>query len=427
MNESLLQFIWMHSLYDATGIKTIAGEPVIVSYCGRLNRDAGPDFLEAKVRVGDTLLVGNVELHMKSSDWYRHGHQHDAAYRHLALHVVYEDDAPGEDHTIPVIALRDRVSPEIIARYSGMQNNREKLPCSGLHEQVRSLTKEAWLTRLLAERWEEKLAEWDMLLGSAGDDWSNLLYWRMAANFGFKTNAEPFLMLARSLPLNTLSRHKDSLVQLEALLFGQAGMLEGDFIDDYPRELQREYDYLRKKYRLKPLNQGVWKFMRMRPANFPTIRIAQFACLIHKSVHLFSQIAERHTVAELEQLLDVTASDYWTDHYRFDAARSNAFPAALGKSSILNIVINTIAPIQFLYAARHGTQELQEKALQLLESVPAESNHVIRLMESYNWTPVNAAQSQAMIQLYNRYCFSKRCLECAVGHSIFKSSVPRLI
>jgi hypothetical protein len=259
------------------------------------------------------------------------------------------------------------------------------------------------------------------MLENSAEDWRNLLYWRMAANFGFKTNATPFLILAQSLPINIPTRHKDNLLQLEALFFGQAGMLEDDFKDDYPRELEREYDYLRKKYKLKPITGHLWKFLRMRPANFPTVRIAQFAALVHRSLHLFSQIIETHSVKEIEPLLDVTASSYWDTHFQFDVAQDKPSKKSLGRSSIQNIIINTIAPIQFLYAARQDTHKLQEKALQLLEAVPAEKNNIITLWEEHSWHAENAAQSQALIQLYNNYCSSKRCLDCTIGLNIIKA------
>jgi len=198
-------------------------------------------------------------------------------------------------------------------------------------------------------------------------------------------------------------------------------MLDDDFVDDYPRELQREYDYLKKKYQLKPIKKELWKFLRMRPVNFPTVRIAQFAALVHQSAHLFSQIIETHSVKEIGPLLDVRASGYWDTHYRFDAEQDKPLPKVLGKSSIENIIINTIAPVQFLYAARQDTVKLQEQALQLLEAVPAEHNNITRIWEENNWTAVNAAQSQALLQLYNNYCSKKRCLECTVGLNIIRA------
>ncbi len=421
MNEALFQFIWQHNLYSPVGLATTAGEPLTVIYSGRINRDAGPDFHEAKIKIGSTILVGNVELHTRSSDWLRHGHQNDAAYSNLALHVVYEDDSKDVAGNTPTLELKDHIPLQVIARYAGLVQATQRLPCAGQHQGVKDITKESWMSRLLAERWEQKLQDWNVLLENSAEDWRNLLYWRMAANFGFKTNATPFLILAQSLPLNIPTRHKDNLLQLEALFFGQAGMLDGDFKDDYPRELQREYDYLKKKYKLKPIPVVLWKFLRMRPVNFPSVRIAQFAALVHKSLHLFSQIIETHSVKEIGPLLDVKASSYWDTHYRFDVPQEQPSPKALGKTSVENIIINTIAPIQFLYAARQDTGMLQERALQLLEAVPAEQNNITRLWEENNWPAVNAAQSQALLQLYNNYCSSKRCLECTIGLNIIRS------
>jgi len=421
MNETLFQFIWQYSLYQPIGLHTADGEPLTVIHCGRLNRDAGPDFSEAKIKIGSTILVGNVELHIRSSDWLRHGHQHDNAYQNLVLHVVYENDIENVVDNTPVLVLKDHISQHVIDRSAALLHTTNKLPCAQQHTQVRDITKESWLNRLLAERWEHKLADWNILLENSAEDWRNLLYWRMAANFGFKINATPFLMLAQSLPLNIPTKHKDNLMQIEALFFGQAGMLDDDFVDDYPRQLQREYDYLKKKYKLKPIAKHLWKFLRMRPANFPTIRIAQFAALVYKSIHLFSQIIEMRSVKEIEPLLDITASEYWDTHFQFDVAQEKATPKSLGKTSVQNIVINTIAPIQFLYAARQDTYKLQERALQLLEDVPAEENNITRIWADNSWKPANAAQSQALLQLYNGYCTSRRCLECSIGLSIMRS------
>jgi hypothetical protein len=422
MNEALFQFIWQYSLYQPVGLHTADGEPLTVIYCGKLNRDAGPDFLEAKIKIGSTILVGNVELHIKSSDWLRHGHQHDAVYKNLILHVVYENDIADAAAGTPVLDLHKHIPQHIIPQYSRLIQTTNKLPCAGQHINVRQITKESWLSRLLAERWEQKLADWNVLLENSAEDWRNLLYWRMAANFGFKTNATPFLMLAQSLPLNLAAKHRENIMQIEALLFGQAGMLEETFEDDYANALQKEYGYLRKKYKLTPIAGYLWKFLRMRPANFPTIRIAQFAALIHKSVHLFSQIIETHSVKEIEPLLDVTASSYWDTHFQFDVPQKKAIPKSLGDLSVQNIIINTIAPIQFLYAAKQDTQNLQERALQLLEAVPAEKNNITRIWEGNGWLAANAAHSQALLQLYNNYCSSKRCLECTVGLNIIRQA-----
>ena len=421
MNEALLQFIWQYSLYHPAGLISTDGEVITVVHPGRLNRDSGPDFTEAKIKVGDTLLVGHVELHINSSDWLKHGHQDDAAYHNIILHVVYNDDIGKVADNVPVLELARYIPGYVPAQYTALVNNAESIPCAKQLSSVRDITKESWLSRLLAERWEQKLGDWDELLQQSAGDWGQLLYWRMAANFGFKVNAVPFLMMARSLPLSILGRHRDNLMQIEALLFGQAGMLNADLEDDYARELKKEYQYLKQKYKLEPIAAHIWKFMRMRPANFPTIRIAQFAALIHKSLHLFSKIIEINSVKEISPLLEVKASEYWDNHFRLDEAQELPSEKHLGKECMRNIIINTIAPIQFLYASRQGVDRLQEKALQLLDTVPAEKNKILSLWSDTGWQAINASQSQAMLQLYNNYCSHTRCLECSIGLSILKS------
>ncbi len=422
MTEALFQFIWQHSLYRLTELSTTSGETLTIIHPGKLNRDSGPDFLEGRIKIDNTILVGNIELHIKTSDWLKHGHQHDASFQNLVLHVVYDNDTEDLVDNTPVLELKDAIPPHIIDHYKDLMQAPSKLPCSGQHHIVKSITKENWLGRLLAERWEQKLGDWNIMLEDSAEDWRNLLYWRMAANFGFKTNASPFLMLARSLPLNILARHRASLFQVEALLFGQAGMLNLKFTEEYPVSLQAEYAYLRKKYNLTPVPGHLWKYLRMRPANFPSVRIAQFAALIHLSEHLFSQLIETHSVKEIEPFLDITASSYWDRHFRFDEAQELPTPKSLGKDSIRNIVINTIAPIQFLYASKQDTPELREQALSLLESVPAEKNSIISLWTENDWEAVNAAQSQALIQLFNQYCSLRRCLECTIGLNIIRAS-----
>jgi hypothetical protein len=419
MYEQLLQFIWQYSLYRPGGLCTTGGEPVVVVFPGRRNTDAGPDFLAAKVRIGEVLLVGNVELHVRGSDWYRHGHQHDPAYRNIILHVVYRDDAPGPEHT-PVLALEERIPEYVLNRYTSLLQTHQQIPCGRELQRVPLLTREAWLQRLLADRWEEKLAEWEALLRRAAGDWRVLLYWRMAANFGFRTNALPFLLLAQSLPLNVLARHREHLEELEALLFGQAGMLEARFREEYPRRLQEVYRYLQHKYRLMPLQAHIWKFLRMRPANFPSLRLAQFAALVHRSLHLLTRILESTTAEDIHELLDVAASPYWDTHLRFDEPQSRSVKKRLGAASVENIIINTIAPMQFLYAYHHGMQARQRQAVELLESVAAEQNSIVGLWQRNGWNPANAAQSQALIQLYHRYCTPRRCLECSIGLRIIR-------
>lgn len=421
MQEKLLHTIWQFSLYQPQNLKTTAGESVTVIHPGQYNSNAGPDFLEAKVKVGDTTLAGHVEMHVNSSDWHKHGHSNDDAYKNVILHVVYEDDLSGTLEHIPTVCLKSAIDNSVLTEYQYLMYQDKKIPCAGKISEVRDITKYSWYTRMLAERWEQKLFDWKNDLLESKGDWSNLLYIRLAANFGFKVNTEAFMMLANSLPLKVLAKHKTNLLQIEALLFGQAGMLEEEFKDVYPNALKTEYYFLKKKYNLHSIPLHLWKFMRMRPANFPTIRIAQFAALIHQSIHLFSVIIDKSSVKEITQLFKVKASDYWDTHYGFDELSEKEQKKKLGKSSVHNLIINTVAPVKFLYASQQGTEKQKEDALKLLDELPAEQNNIISQWQIINEAPENASQSQAQIQLYNNYCKHKKCLECAIGVSILKS------
>ncbi len=294
------------------------------------------------------------------------------------------------------------------------------LPCASALQGVNDITRSSWLSRMLVERWEQKLGLWNEELQQAGGDWHTLFWWRLASNFGFKINAAPFLLLAQSLPIRIITK-QSSLLQIEALLFGQAGFLSGQFQDDYPQALQSEYQFLQHKYSLKPMEQYLWKFLRLRPANFPTIRIAQLAALIHSLPNLFTTISNKEGTASLTKSLSVRASTYWDRHYRFNEPQSRAVPRMLGSDAIHNIIINTIAPVRFLYTHTHGHAAEAEDALQLLEALPPEDNNIIRIWEAHEWKPAHAGNTQSLIQLYNNYCTNKRCLECAVGLSIIRS------
>jgi hypothetical protein len=421
MNEQFFQFIWQYTLYDTTQLLSTTGEKIVVQYSGKKNTDSGPDFEEAKIKIGNTLWVGNVELHLKTSDWYRHGHQKNKSYDNVILHIVLDNDMPIDAaSTIPVVAMREHISPQVIKNYEVLQYASRNIPCSSHLAKVNSLVKESWLSRLLAERWESKFAEWDALLAQNAGDWRVLLYWRLAANFGFKTNAAPFLALAQSLPVNILGRHHKNLFQIEALFFGQAGMLAQDFEEEYPFKLKQEYEYLQKKYKLKPIQVQLWKFMRMRPANFPSIRIAQFAALVHQSLHLFTQIISASSLKDLTELFEVTASDYWDNHFRLDEIRKGSSPKNLGLDSVHNIIINTLAPVRFMYSSRSGLGNHCESSMSLLEQLSPEKNKIINEWGDVDWKPQNAAQSQALIQLYNQYCSTKKCLTCSIGHNIIR-------
>jgi hypothetical protein len=422
VSERLLHEIWRCSLYNPGRLCTTAGEPVRVLFPGIAHQHAGPDFEEGKIKVGDTTLVGNIELHLRSSDWHRHGHQHDRKYSNIILHVVLYDDLPFDPSShIPVLELAPHIPQHIISGYNELQLQLTPVACMAQLHKVKPIIKNAWLSRMLAERWETRLGEWQGMLQQSAGDWRQLLYWLLAANFGFKINADPFLLLAQSLPQNILARHRKNLFQMEALLFGQAGMLQGRFTESYPFQLQHEYEHLRRKYRLEPIPGHLWKFLRMRPANFPTVRIAQFAALLHRSIHLFDKIVSSTSVLELGNLLEVKAGDYWDYHVRFDEAQKSYQPKQLGKDSIDNIITNTIAPLRFMYAQHCSLDADTETAVQLLEQLPPEHNKIIREWHAVGWAPVNAAQSQALLQLFRNYCTPRNCLSCSIGHKLIQT------
>lgn len=422
MKEELLHYLWRLRRFDLQALTTTEGQIIDILDTGQYNRHAGPDFLHAKVRIGDTLWAGNVEMHLRASEWYQHGHQHDEAYRNVILHVVLEEDQPviqSRGQRLPCLELKKLIPARLAATYRQLQQHELWIPCERHLATVAHITKIACLDRLAVERLEYKTDELAGRLDLLTNDWEEAFYQSLARSMGAPVNADPFDMLARSLPLKVLARHRSHLLQIEALLFGQAGLLDRDFSDDYPRLLQREYRLLQHKYSLEPIPQGLWKFMRLRPANFPTIRIAQLAALIFSTEHLFSKMLSTQHLREIENAFQVTLSPYWRRHYVFDKS-SALLTKPLGRETIHQIVVNTIAPFLFLYGRHRAEERLQEKALSLLQSLPPEKNAIIQQWDRLGLPPASADQSQALLHLKKHYCDQHRCLECAIGESIMK-------
>lgn len=420
MNEQLLQYLWKHSLVNPVQLETTSGEPVVIIFPGKYNAHAGPDFLEAKIKIGTTVWAGNVELHVRTSDWTRHKHEHNENYKNIILHVVYQNDVELDNVNFPTLALESRIDAKIIERYFNLITFQNYIPCSARLHQIPEIVWYNWQERLLAERWEQKLAEWQLVWEETEKDWRTLLYYRLAANFGFHVNKDAFLNLAMSIPLNILTKYRNNLLQTEALLFGQSGLLQAAIPDAYTKSLEAEYHFLRRKHQLIPLEPHKWKFLRLRPQNFPTIRIAQFAMLVHKSLGLFAQMMEIEKVQDLSNILSIEASTYWNNHYRFGEAVAEKKVKHLGNDAIQNIVINTVAPMQFLYAKMQSGNQLLESSLKLLHSVKAERNNVMTTWNTAGVKPKNAAESQALLQLFQNYCSQKQCLQCAIGHRLVR-------
>jgi hypothetical protein len=417
VTERLLQFIWQFQYFNKSELATSFGEPVQIILPGQYNTNQGPDFLEAKIKIGRTVWAGNVELHFKTSDWQKHDHDNDENYRNVILHVVWENDAAGKN-SIPILELREKVSKILLLRYESLMNAAGFIACENSIQNVQGIIWEGWKDRLLAERLTRKSEVVRNYLKQSNYHWEETFWWLLARNFGLAVNADAFEAIAKSIPLNILSKHKNQILQLEALLFGQAGLLNESFIEDYPNMLRNEFQFYNKKYNLRRSNARVF-FLRMRPVNFPTIRLAQLAALIQQSAHLFSRIKEAVSVLEVRKWFDVTANDYWHYHYRFDEA-SSFRKKKVGAAMIDNIIINTIVPMLFAYGSYYGEEKQKQKAIKWLGQISSEKNAVTK---GFSWLDVNnknAFDSQALIELRNEYCSKKRCLDCAVGNAILK-------
>ena len=422
MRESFLHFLWRWRRFEAHNLTTTQGQPLDILHPGEWNTHAGPDFFNARLRIGPTVWAGNVEIHRLASEWVAHRHSDDGAYDNVVLHVVLEEDQPvvrPSGERIPCLELKGRIPPRILETYQRLEHERAWIPCQTFFKNIPGIIRLNWLDRLLVERLEQKTAAIAEALRTTENHWEEAFYRLLARNFGLKVNAEPFEALARSLPLPILARHKNDPLQIEALLFGQAGLLEEPFHDEHPAALAREYRFLRHKYGLVPLSGSQWKFLRLRPANFPTVRLAQFAALVHQSAHLFSKILEAGTLREMEHLFNVQPGGYWSAHFQFDKPSVQRAKNP-GRDFVHLLVINTIAPFLFYYGKIKNLEALQKRALSLLEELPPESNTILDGWADLGVPARNAFQTQALIHLKTRYCDARRCLECAVGNAILK-------
>lgn len=415
MEEAFLHFLWKYRLLHGA-LTTTEDEEIIIENPGWHNHDAGPDFLTAKIRIGGTLWAGNVEIHTRASDWLRHNHSKDKNYSNIILHVIYENDKRLNLNT-PTLVIKDHIDTGMYDKYLQLINNKNWVPCAKLASGVDHFIWQQWKNRLMVERLEKKYNEIKTLLIKYQNSWEEVFYVQMARNFGLNVNSGPFELLAKSLPLKILARHKGSLLQTEALLLGQAGLLQDTFSDAYPKTLQNEYKHLSHKYRLQPIDANLWRFLRLRPANFPHIRIAQFAQLIHKSTSLFSYVREAAALNDIRNLFIIKASDYWKTHYRFDRT-TRSKDKFLGSTAINLIMINTVVPFLFAYGKEKGNEPLRERALHFLTEIPAESNHIITKWKNTGITAESAFQTQALIYLKKQYCTPKKCLHCPVGKKI---------
>ncbi len=432
MSEDFLHYIWRCGLYDQRSLRDNFGNVIEVIRCGVLNDNAGPDFFNAMVRVDGTVFAGNVEIHINSSDWYRHGHHWDRAYDTVILQVVLNRDAEvrrtgGEIIPTAVISYDER----LLVNYRQLLNSDSLIACRQFTSQVDPVQIRQWLDNLSLARLEGRAVIIREIRHHNNNCWEETLYQQLARNFGFGLNGAVFEMLARSLPYKYLLRHRDNLFQLEALLFGQAGMLiDGmgtpagamkmtDFCgnDDYFGALKREYSFLKSKYGLKPFAKHLWRFLRLRPSNFPTIRLAQFAAFIHKKPSLFSEVIDSADINSLSNIFRVSASEYWESHFMFGRPSVRSVKK-LGVFAIRSIVINTVVPLLYFYGKQRNIAEYVRRARDFLIKLPPENNSIIRKWSELGVRAENACNSQALIHLNNEFCLHRRCLECSIGSKI---------
>ena len=406
MKEELLHFIWQSKLLLHKPLQTTSGEPITILHAGTHNRHSGPDFFNAKIRIGETLWAGNVEMHISSSEWDKHAHQHDAAYNNVILHVVYVDDKRvlnNNGETLPTLELRESIPSSLLQRYQSLQQQRmHQLPCEKIIVIPEDIKLNAWLQRLLIERIEHKTDYIKELLVKTHHHYEQSFYILTARYFGMKINALPFEQLANVLPLTVLARHAKNPTDLLALILGVSGLLTK--MGEQYAYLKPTFTHLQQKYQLRQLDESIWKFARTRPANFPSQRLIQFAAFIHQSSHLLSKVLECETVHDLRMLYQLEPNTEWIKG------------TTLGEDAINLLLINSVLPFVFVYGKIQHREELCEKVLNWYEALPAEHNSITKQFTRLRLPLKNAADGQAYIQLKNEYCNTLQCLQCSIGY-----------
>lgn len=424
MNEKFLHYVWKLQYFDKKELTAASGEPVSILHPGTLNTDAGPDFLNAKIQIGEVTWFGNVEIHIRSSDWKLHQHADDTAYNNVIVHIVYNNDQPARRDNgslLPVIELKNRISEDLLLNYKSIENSHEEIPCSGHINAVEEIYKITMLERALLERLDSKSLLVKELLVRNNNDWQETVYQLLAKNFGFKINSEPFLKLSHRVPIKYLLKQRDSLFRIEAILFGQAGLLDDKQEDNYPKALLKEYDFQSKKLSLefKKMESCEWKFLRVRPANFPTIRIAEFASLIYYCPEFLTNLFDFRSFTHVKEYLQkIELSDYWKDHYIFDIISEGRKNRGLGQESLHNILVNTVVPILFTFSKLNENPEMTERSLAILQNISAENNRIIKLWKERGVEAQNAFDSQGLLEIYNSYCLKRNCLQCEIGSRV---------
>lgn len=426
MKEDLLYFIWKFKLFEDYVLFNMESQDFEILSQGEQNTNAGPDFIGARFKTKEATWIGNVEIHIKSSDWDAHKHQLDKAFNSVVLQIVTKHDKEvytENGRLLPVMEIK--LDENLVKKYHEYRQNALWIPCQADLHMVNNFKLKIWLGSVLIERLNRKVKQISELLALNKNSWEETFYQLLARSFGFKLNAEPFEWLAKSVPLKILAKHKNNLLHLEAILFGQAGFLgEKQFETDYFLALKKEYDFFKKKYQLKPIESHLWKFLRLRPSNFPYIRISQFALLIYKSSSLFSKILNFRELSEIEKMFEIQASKFWDTHYTFDK-ESEAKEKRFGALSIDSILINTVIPLLFVYGKYTDNEEIKERSISFLEKIKPEKNSITRGWQNNGIEVSSGFYSQALTEQKNNYCTTVQCLKCGIGIEIFKKQTKK--
>ena len=418
-NEDFIQYIWKHRLFRLP-LHGQDGEEIELLDPGIHNKDAGPDFFNAKIKISNTVWVGNVEVHQRASDWDRHGHQKDPAYDNVILHVVTEDDCRVNNSRQEEVPSAILTFPgELYQRYMQLLNNKNQIKCGQNIRSIDPALCNLWLGRLAIERLEQKTREIRKILIETKGDWAETVFRVLVKSFGSHINTLPFELLGKSITYKILIKNVKQSAQLEALFFGQAGFLTGKGEDPYKDYLYSEYSYLAGKYKLRPVSSSIWKFLRLRPANFPTIRLAQLAGLFYEHPGIISRVTEICNLKDAGELLEASVSPYWEEHYNF-GRKSDKCRKTIGEDLRQTIIINAVVPLQYMHALHTGNDRYRNLSVSLLESLPQERNSIIASWETCGIIPENALISQALLQLKNDYCCFRKCLNCQIGSLIIR-------
>lgn len=414
LTEALLQYIWKFGMYQQQDLKTVAGEPLQIISPGIHNLDAGPDFTAARIRWNGIEWAGNIELHLRSSDWLKHRHGKDPLYKDIILHVIYLEDVALPLPNIPTLCLQHRIPNILLDRYSMLMETPVFVPCENMLTKIPRITWFAWLERLMIERWERKMTVFRTWWLQADYDWEAVCFRAVAQGLGFPVNQFAFEMLTGICPYEVLQKYQWKPMELSALIFGQAGLLRGEWSEEFPSELQALHAYLFHKHHLEPpMNAHSWKWLRMRPTAFPTYRMAVLVALFHQRPRMFSRILRFNGLQDCIDFLKVDLPGYWQDHYRFDKI-SPKTPKP-GPQFMQTMILNAVLPLMYLYGKERGVAALQEKALHWADQIQGEDNKITRGWQSAGLKIDSGLSSQALIELKKQYCDHKRCLDCAIG------------